>query len=756
MIKTLPFSPREAAALARARRALARGAFAEVAQNYEQAAQAREEDRADGTRHWRRALDFWVAAREPARGLACAKRLLRAPSAPRERGAVQIAEGQLLLIAGKPRAAMRAFSQARRHLGRDRDRRRLALMGEAEAKIALGDVEEARALLARCLRDAERSGDAWASCSSELRLATLDLWLGDALGAREALENVRTRAAARHLRSLEAEASAALAEAELVLGRAEQAQRDAEHAAHLYREMERDEEADYVGRWEAAAIAARLHALDASARESAGPVLWRQALRKLAKARQATHGRRIAEAEILAQEATLLSGKPATQRWRRAKQIWPKIAPHAGKRPSALPEEAEPKPAALARVLGERQAAHQRLVTALAGERSGPARVRVPAGQDPDMARWAIQHHARRASPVVPVKIPRLHADERLVVFSRAGNTVEAWVAPGPLAHFTLGEASVWRAALEEIERQVRDAEGWPDSVVPETLIDSSHRTLERFAATLWTPLLPALAGAARVLVVPDPALPELPWTALLLAAPPERLPRPRVLALLPHGSLPRPPAWSLRSGRTLAVAERSAEHSVPEREARAVARILQGQWKTLGSSPLDMLTRAQVLHWAPEVVTSRPAPALTRLPDGDAGIAVWQLARRRVRPELIVLPRLASEERMPLEVARIVGRVGPEGAHRAGAGSPRRQAAPAFPEAERLARALLASGSRRAVVNAWPYEAPASAGLIGAFYAGLARGDDPADALFTAQRRAFDEGLHPAAWAGFSMWGWP
>jgi CHAT domain-containing protein len=66
-----------------------------------------------------------------------------------------------------------------------------------------------------------------------------------------------------------------------------------------------------------------------------------------------------------------------------------------------------------------------------------------------------------------------------------------------------------------------------------------------------------------------------------------------------------------------------------------------------------------------------------------------------------------------------------------------------------------LAAGSRRALVNAWPYEAPASAGLVGAFYAGLARGDVPADALFTAQRRAFDEGLHPAAWAGFSLWGW-
>src|SRR5262245_3129987 len=145
MPKTLPFSPREAAALARARRALAKGAFAEVAQSYEQAARARDQDGADGARHWRRALDFWVAARVTSRGLLCAERLLRRRSIGAERGPIDLARGQLQLIAGRPRAAMWAFAQARRSLGRDRDRRRLALMGEAEAKIALGEVHEARA-----------------------------------------------------------------------------------------------------------------------------------------------------------------------------------------------------------------------------------------------------------------------------------------------------------------------------------------------------------------------------------------------------------------------------------------------------------------------------------------------------------------------------------------------------------------------------------------------------------------------------------
>jgi hypothetical protein len=757
MPKTFTLSPGEVTALAAARRALARGAFAEVARRYEQAAQAREKDAGDAGRHWRRALDFWVAAGETRRGLACARRLLRQRLAPRDRGAVLLAAAQLQLAAGRVREALRHFGRARTLLARDRDRRRLALMGEAEARIVLGEPLAARALFARCLADAERSGDAWAACSAELRLATLDLWLGDTLAARESLESVRARAAARYLRSIEAEAGAGLAEAELALGRPEQTQREAGHAAHLYRLMERDRNADYVERWEAAAIAARLRALDAAARETAGPVLWRQALRKLAKARRAAEGRRIAEAEILIEESKLLSGKAAAERLRRAKKLWPAVVRfEPERRDSVNLEEPEPRPRALARVLEERRAEHERLASEMAGAIAVSAHVRVPTGNDPDRARWAILE-ARRSerSHVAPAPIPRLRPDERLVTLAKRGEEIEAWVSPGPSAHFVLGEVATWRAALDEISRQVRDAEGWPDSVVPETLIDNSRRTLERVGASLWTPLWPALEGAARVVILPDPALPDLPWTALLLAAPPARWPRPRMLSLVPSASLPRPAAWSLRPNLSLALAERSAEQSIVEREARAVARVLRGQWKALTPDALDALAHARLHHWAPAVVVPRPSAALTRLPDGEDGVPVWRLARRGVRPELVVLPRLESEVRAPLEVARIVGRVGPEGARRAGAGASRRKSAPAFPDGGSLARTLLAGRASRAVVNAWPYEAPASAGLVGAFYAGLARGDEPAEALFTAQRRAFEEGLHPAAWAGFSMWGW-
>src|SRR5262249_28760450 len=202
----------------------------------------------------------------------------------------------------------------------------------------------------------------------------------------------------------------------------------------------------------------------------------------------------------------------------------------------------EPRRRALDHVLAERQAEHARVADMLAGKIPKEERVRIPRGKDPDRARWAIQTSHRSAAPAPEhVTMPRLRSDERIVVFSRQGENVEAWVAPGPSAHLAVSDVASWRAALDEISRQVRDAGGWPDSVVPETLIDNSRRTLERLGESVWTPLWPALAGASRVLIVPDPALPDLPWTALLLAAPPSRLPRPRMLALLPSASLPRP-----------------------------------------------------------------------------------------------------------------------------------------------------------------------------------------------------------------------
>ena len=718
MPKPVSLSPRESSALAAARRALAAGRLAEVARRYEDAARAREAAGESPLRHRRRALDFWVEAGETGRGLACARSLLRARLTGAERGAVGLAVARLHLLAGHARKAALHFARARRLLGRDRERARQAALGEAQARVEGGEVVAARRILERCRSDSRKAGDSWAAATALLRLGQLELRAQDPWAAREVLEEARSLSEARHLLSVEAESTAALAEAELALGRAEPALRHAEHAAHVLREMERDVEADRLLALEGAALAARYEALDPSLRDTAGPALRRQALQRLARARRRAVRDRDRELERL-----LSAARRKLDR----------------KRPPPPPspiEEAEPRARGLGRVLAARSAeqASRRPRHFLLGPEPHPAPRSVEA-------------------------LPRLRPGERLVVLHVLGEEIEAWVADdhdGLRARIALGAAATWRDAASALDRQVHDAAGWPDSVVPEHLVNESRRALERLGATTWTPLLPALAGGSHVIVVPDPALPSLPWAGLLLASPPAAWPRPRSVSLLPATSLARPPAWKLAPRQTLALAERTTDQPLAEREARAVARVLGGSWKAVSASAplLDVLRPARLHHWASTIVAARPAE-LSRLPDGETGTPLWRLARAGIHPQLVVVPRIEAEGTSRIEVARIVGRVGPEGARRA---PPADRALPpqAFPDADAFARALLAGGAARALVNGWPFEAPASAGLVGSFYAGLARGDAPAEALFTAQRRAFDEGLHPAAWAGFALWGWP
>jgi hypothetical protein len=354
-----------------------------------------------------------------------------------------------------------------------------------------------------------------------------------------------------------------------------------------------------------------------------------------------------------------------------------------------------------------------------------------------------------------------------MVVLADLDGLVHAWaLAPGrPPAHFTLGSTAAWRADARAFRRHAGDAAGWPDAVVPETLSRAARRALAGCAARLWTPLWPALAGAARVLVVPDPGLPDLPWGGLALAAPPRAWPRPRGITLLPAAALPRPARWRLPARASLALAERTAEHPLAEREARGVARIVAGEalpipaLSTGAGDAADLLLarlrRARLWHAATRVVTDAELPALSWLDLRGATLALWRLGRAGVALRLAALP-WSVPEAPPLPVfGRVVGRVGPEGARRA-RGGPASPAPGRDPAGGGVARTLLAGAAERVLVGVWPPEPAAAAGVIGVFYAGLARGDAPADALFAAQRRAADEGLHPAAWAALSLWGWP
>jgi hypothetical protein len=194
------------------------------------------------------------------------------------------------------------------------------------------------------------------------------------------------------------------------------------------------------------------------------------------------------------------------------------------------------------------------------------------------------------------------------------------------------------------------------------------------------------------------------------------------------------------------------------------VTRIVGGEClpipalSTLGEDPrealITRLRRARLWHVAVRVRTDPEVPALSRIDLGGTDLPLWRIGRARIAPRLAVLPWCFPDSHPVPSIGRVVGRVGPEGARRVSIPAAAR-ALPPPTGSVAVARALLASGTERVVVSAWPLEPGASTGVIGAFYAGLARGDLPAESLFAAQRRASEEGLHPAAWAGFDIWGW-
>lgn len=366
-----------------------------------------------------------------------------------------------------------------------------------------------------------------------------------------------------------------------------------------------------------------------------------------------------------------------------------------------------------------------------------------------------------------PPDPPRLPPDQALVLFARLADGVHAWCVRGADAvyHAARPSSEEWQAAAVRLEREAREARGWPDAMVPETLSARARRAFSELGSELWTPLLPALRGVSRLLLLPDPELPFLPFAALLLAADPASGPGPRSLSLLaaPPGGAPEP--WRLPRDGVLAFSSSHPDHLLGAREARGAARVLGGRvlagerfararTPSAGGegrpSPAALVRSSRLLYLAAPLRYDALRPFLSHIELDGMELDLDQPLDRATRLSLLVLPSLEPEAPDGVAVGHVVGNIGPLGARAYQAPVPRPEIAA---DPTRFLAALLRESAERVLAGTEPETSVHPSPVPGAFCAGLARGDTPAEALFLAQRHAWDEGLHPVLWSGFSVW---
>jgi hypothetical protein len=200
----------------------------------------------------------------------------------------------------------------------------------------------------------------------------------------------------------------------------------------------------------------------------------------------------------------------------------------------------------------------------------------------------------------------------------------------------------------------------------------------------------------------------------------------------------------------------------VAQREAQGVVRILGGEVAATSSLRLDeqgerqelakRLRKARLFHVAAPVYTLADHPAFSYIDLGDEPLPFWWLSRERHSLRLIVLPNCAAEGPHAPALGRVVGVIGPEGVTRFRAPATRVRSRP---DLYGLSRYLLDSGVERVVLGSSSGDDAGPSVVNSTFYAGLARGDSPSEALFLAQRNAWSEEIHPLLWSDYSCWGW-
>jgi len=315
--------------------------------------------------------------------------------------------------------------------------------------------------------------------------------------------------------------------------------------------------------------------------------------------------------------------------------------------------------------------------------------------------------------------------------------------------------------------------------------LGSYRRAAEELHRRLVAPAAELLAGKGRLLIVPDRALHYLPFETLLTApttgAPLEELPyllRRWSVAYAPSASVlgtlesPSGPRTDGRNGGEASFVafadpiypEEDGEGTPRARVARgdggdhselprlrasgeevrriadlypetAVALFLRAEATEGRVKRSPLLASARRLHFAVHGQVDERSPALSRLVLGrdpgspeDGYLQVYEIFNLELASELVVLSACDTGLGREITGEGLIG----------------------------LTRAFLYAGAPRVVVSLWSVDDASTAELMVAFYRGLDRDGDTAEALRRAKLELIDAGLPPGHWAPFVLVGRP
>lgn len=353
------------------------------------------------------------------------------------------------------------------------------------------------------------------------------------------------------------------------------------------------------------------------------------------------------------------------------------------------------------------------------------------------------QEHVNLASPWNVERLSSsypIKSGTSLVSFAVFEDGISAWVYDGRAVHPN------WIAVpASKIERLSRHFAS--DCNDPKTNLSSLKEEGMQLFQILFAPLMGQLSSYNTLLVEPDAALEQVPFSALIDERGDyfgDRFGLVISLGLLYNKATKESVPFS-RESHALVVADSSGHPElglvgIPgvEDEAKAVAagffrpRMLVGQRAT-SSAVLEALPAANIFHFAGHAVLSPEVTGLVlhgqKQGEHSSFLTADSVAKHRFEDlSLVVLSACSSAK----------GRNGN------------------FSDSESVARALVASGIREVVASAWPVNSAATNVLMDSFYRHLIAGYSSSRALQEAQRelRSTGQFAHPFYWASFSTFG--